>query len=284
MAAAFLLVGFSLVYGVTGSIELPQIRGGNRPAKGSNPAPADCAGDDPGRLWLQGGGRSLSPVGAGRLPEGVPPAPSAALIASASKLAGFTLFTRLLGPGNIPTVAVVAAISLLLGNLAALAQTNLRRLLAYSAIAHAGALLLGVMVAGRFGPGPLFYYASTYGLATVGVFGVIAAVGRGGRCEAIADLAGLHRRSPLLAACLSVFVLSLAGIPPTWLDFREVCRLCRGPAPGRPGRSRGLARAAGHRALSAVALYYYLIILKQALVAAPATEAGPIAVPSSWPR
>ena len=291
MAAAFLLFGFSLVYGVTGSIDLPQIAG-EIARQGFNPllqvalvmilvAFGFKIAAAPFHLW------------APDVYEGAP-APSAALIASASKLAGFTLFTRLLWPGLhaaagnaaalggtpgwFPAVAVVAAASLLLGNLAALAQTNLRRLLAYSAIAHAGALLLGVMVVGRSGPAPLFYYASTYGLATVGAFGVIAAIGREGRCEAIADLAGLHRRSPLLAACLAVFILSLAGIPPLagffgkFTVFAAALRL-----DGLAGPVGWLALLA--IALSAVALYYYLIILKQALVAAPAAEARPIAVP-----
>jgi NADH-quinone oxidoreductase subunit N len=222
------------------------------------------------------------------------PAPSAAFIASASKLAGFTLFTRLLwpgfhaaagdaasfnlGPGWLPAVAIVAAASLLLGNLAALAQTSIRRLLAYSAIAHAGALLLGVMAAGRSGPAPLFYYASTYGLATVGAFGVVTAAERGGRCEYIADLAGLHRRSPLLAACLTVFILSLAGIPPLAGFFGKffvfAAALRMGGIAGPVGWLVLLAIA-----LSAVALYYYLIVLKQALVGAPAPGAPPIRVP-----
>jgi NADH-quinone oxidoreductase subunit N len=222
------------------------------------------------------------------------PAPSAALIASASKLAGFTLFTRLLwpgfhaaagsaaalrgGPGWLPAVAVVAGASLLLGNLAALAQSSLRRLLAYSAIAHSGALLLGVMATGRSGPGPLFYYASTYGLATIGAFGVISAAERGGRCEAISDLAGLHRRSPLLAACLCVFILSLAGIPPLAGFFGKLFVFAAALRLG------GLAGPAGWLvllaiAMSAVALYYYLIVLKQALVESPEPEAPPIRVP-----
>ena len=131
---------------------------------------------------------------------------------------------------------------------------------------------------GQSGPAPLFYYASTYGLATVGAFGVIAAAERGGRCEDIADLAGLHRRSPLLAACLAVFVLSLAGIPPLAGFFGKLAvfsaALHLGGIAGPAGLLAILAIA-----LSAVALYYYLIVLKQALVAAPAAGAGRIAVP-----
>ena len=291
MAAAFLLFGFSLIYGVTGSIELPQIAA-RIAAQGTNPLLRVAlvmvlvgfsfkAAAAPFHLW------------APDVYQGAP-APSAALIASASKLAGFTLFARLLWPGFygaagpvasfaggsgwFPVVAVVSAASLLLGNIAALAQSDLRRLLAYSAIAHAGALLLGVMAANQAGPAPLFYYASTYGLATVGAFGVISAAERGGRCELITDLAGLHRRSPLLAACLAVFILSLAGIPPLAGFFGKFAVFTAAlQVAGLAGPAGWLALLA--IALSAVALYYYLIILKQALVANPEPAARPIEVP-----
>jgi NADH-quinone oxidoreductase subunit N len=290
IAAAFLLFGFSLIYGVTGSIELPQIAA-QIAVQGANPlllvalamvlvAFGFKTAAAPFHLW------------APDVYQGAP-APSAALVASASKLAGFTLFTRLLwpglgaaagstasfnaGPGWLPAVAVIAAASLLLGNLVALAQTNLRRLLAYSAIAHSGAMLLGVMAAGRAGPAPLFYYASTYGLATVGAFGVICAAERGGRCEAISDLAGLYKRSPFLAGCLAVFILSLAGIPPLAGFFGKFTVFAAALRLG------GVAAPAGSLAilaiaLSAVALYYYLIVLKQALVAKPTAGAQPIKV------
>ncbi len=290
ISAAFLLFGFSLIYGLTGSIELGEI------ARQLSVMPANPllvvalvmvlvafgfkAAAAPFHLW------------APDVYEGAP-APSAALIASASKLAGFALFVRLLwagfGPasghlttagtsGWITIVAIISAVSLLLGNLAALAQSNVRRVLAYSAIAHAGALLLGVIAAGRSGPGPLYYYAATYGLATVGAFGVIAVVERHGRCQQLSDLAGLHRRSPLLALCLLIFVLSLAGIPPLAGFFGKFIVFAAALKLG------GLATSAGWLALlaiamSAVALYYYLIILKQALVVRPATEGTRIVVP-----
>ena len=290
IAAAFLLFGFSLIYGVTGSIELPQIAA-QVAVQGANPlllvalvmvlvAFGFKTAAAPFHLW------------APDVYQGAP-APSAALVASASKLAGFTLFTRLLwpglgaaagstasfsaGPGWLPAVAAIAAASLLLGNLAALAQTNLRRLLAYSAIAHSGAMLLGVMAAGRAGPAPLFYYASTYGLATVGAFGVICAAERGGRCESISDLAGLHRRSPLLAACLAVFILSLAGIPPLAGFFGKFTVFAAALRLGGAAAPAGLLALLAI-AMSAVALYYYLIVLKQALVAKAAADAPPIRV------
>lgn len=293
MSAAFLLFGLSLIYGLTGSIELHTIatqlaRQGMSPllsvalvmilvAFGFKAAAA------PFHLW------------APDVYEGAPVS-SAALIASASKLAGFTLFVRLLwpgfgaaagnvstatgAPGWLPIVACISAASLLLGNFAALAQTNVRRLLAYSAIAHAGVMLIGVIAAGDAGLGPLFYYVFTYGIATVGAFGVIAVVERAGQCQKITDLAGLYRRSPLLTGCLAIYMLSLAGIPPLAGFFGKFTIFAAAlKLGGLAGPAGWLAIAA--IALSAVALYYYLVVLKQALVAPPAANAStPIPVPA----
>jgi NADH-quinone oxidoreductase subunit N len=147
-------------------------------------------------------------------------------------------------------------------------------------------MLLGVIAAGGADAGgpkamsilSLFYYAATYGLATVGAFGVISVAERDGPCQKLTDLAGLWKRSPLLALTLFVFVLSLAGVPPLagffgkFAVFAAILKL------------NGLGGPAGWLALlaiafSAVALYYYLAILKQALVAAPAKDATRIPVP-----
>ncbi|HEX2855169.1 MAG TPA: NADH-quinone oxidoreductase subunit N [Opitutaceae bacterium] len=291
MSAAFLLFGFSLLYGVSGSIDFDVI-GGALERQGLTPLMGVAlvmvivafgfkAAAAPFHLWA---------------PDAYQGAPTtaAALIASASKLAGFTFFVRLLWPGLgaiagdvtvnhvvpgwVPIVGVLSAASLLVGNFGALAQSNLRRLLAYSAIAHAGVLLLGVMAAGPDGPGPLFYYASTYGLATVGAFGVVAVLERAGVGPRITDLAGLHQRSPLLAGCLAVFILSLAGIPPLAGFFGKFAVFAAAlQLGGISGLAGWLTLAAIF--LSAVALYYYLIVLKHALVAAPDPDrATPIAV------
>ncbi|MES2697863.1 MAG: NADH-quinone oxidoreductase subunit N [Verrucomicrobiota bacterium] len=295
IAAAFLLFGFSLLYGLTGSIALPEI---SRQLGIQNLTTLHLvalamivvafgfkAAAAPFHLW------------APDVYQGAP-APSAALIASASKLAGLVLFTRLFWsgaapaagsvatietvPGWLPLLALVALASLLLGNFAALAQANLRRLLAYSAIAHAGALLLGVMAAGRDGPAPLFYYAATYGLATIGTFGVIAVLDghdpAGPRCQNLSDLAGLHRRSPLLAGCLAIFILSLAGIPPLAGFFGKFAVFAAALKLGAHSMLGWLTFLA--IAFSAVALYYYLLILKQAFVAdASAERAARVRVP-----
>lgn len=291
MSAAFLLFGFSLLYGLTGSLDLNHISDALR-HQGITPllvvalvmvtvAFGFKAAAAPFHLWAPDAYQGA-------------PTPSAALIASASKLAGIVFFARLFwsglgfSAGNVsyaftsvgwlPVVAVLSGTSILIGNLAALAQTNVRRLLAYSAISHAGILLLGVIAVSRSGTAPIFYYAMTYGIATAGAFGVLGVLERQGRCEAITDLAGLHRRSPLLAGCLMVFILSLAGVPPLagffgkFYVFAATLKLA------------GLAGPAGWLAIlailfSAVALYYYMVVLKQALVVAPAKDAAPVKVP-----
>ncbi|MCX6943852.1 MAG: NADH-quinone oxidoreductase subunit N [Opitutales bacterium] len=291
VSAAFLLFGFSLIYGLTGSIQFGKIAH-TLGYQAMSPLLAVAlvmvlvafgfkAAAAPFHLWAPDAYQGA-------------PTPSAALIASASKLAGFALFWRLLWsglgpvagqfttqpgtPGWLAIVALLSAASMLLGNFAALAQSNVRRLLAYSAIAHAGALLLGLLSAGHSGPGPLFYYAATYGVATAGAFGVLAVMERHGRSQELSDLAGLYRRSPLLAGSLLIFVLSLAGIPPLAGFFGKFAVFAAALQMG------GVASPAGWLALlaialSAVALYYYLLILKQALVAAPAADAAPIVVP-----
>src|SRR6185503_4792039 len=120
------------------------------------------------------------------------PTPSAAFIASGSKVASFFIFAKvmMLGfagvegsgawrnyiAGWVPVIALVAAASMLLGNLAAIAQTSVKRLLAYSAIAHAGYMLLGVLAHDQQGVASLIYYAATYGLTTIGAFAVVSAV------------------------------------------------------------------------------------------------------------
>lgn len=292
MSAAFLLFGFSLLYGITGTLELAEI---SRVLAFRYPSPLMMialvmilvafgfkAAAAPFHLW------------APDAYEGAP-APSAALIASASKLAGIALFGRLLWPGLglvagdlstwstgggwLPIAAVLVAASLLLGNFAALAQTSVRRLLAYSAIAHAGVMLLGVIAAGTEGFSPVLYYAATYGVATAGAFGVLAVLERSGPSSRITDLAGLRTRSPMLAACLFIFILSLAGIPPLAGFLGKFYVFAAALHFGNPGGLVGWLVVLAIL-LSAVGLYYYLLILKQALVAPSNADAKPSDVPA----
>ena len=292
MAAAFLLFGFSLLYGLTGSIDLPVISVALGNLDGSQPlllialvmivvAFGFKTAAAPFHLW------------APDVYQGAP-APAAALIASASKLAGVTVFARLLWPGLsaasggpgadlplagwLPAVGILAAASLILGNVGALAQTNFRRLLAYSAIAHAGIMVLGIMVADHAGYGPLVYYAITYGLATVGAFGVIGILDQAGVGPRLTDLIGLYRRAPILAATLFVCLLSLAGVPPLAGFFGKFGIFVAAFRSGGIGGATGALAVLGIAA-SAVGLYYYLVALKNALVVTPAAAADTKPIP-----
>src|SRR4029077_13564953 len=158
------------------------------------------------------------------------PVPSAAFIASGSKVASFVVLGKivLLGfapvhgsaawhglvAGWSPLLAVLAAFSILLGNLVALAQTNVRRLLAYSAVAHGGYTLIGLIAGGRDGFSATLFYTTIYAVTLVGAFAVTGMVRRETGGDDLQNFAGLAARSPLAAACMSIFMLSLAGLPP----------------------------------------------------------------------
>ena len=177
---------------------------------------------------------------------------------------------------------------LLVGNLAALAQNSVRRLLAYSAIAHAGYMLLALAYmrvdesvswwsgAKAFGSAnAILYYILTYGLTTVGAFGVIGVVERATGSDRMDAFLGLHKRNPLLAGVLLVLFLSLAGIPPLvgfWAKFNLFAAVLSASAGVVPFTLVALAVA-----MSAVSLYYYLQVLKRAYVM-PAVDAAPIRV------
>jgi NADH-quinone oxidoreductase subunit N len=149
------------------------------------------------------------------------PTPTTAFLAIGSKAAGFVLLLRFLFSA-IPDVTahwqnaliIVSGLTILYGNLCAIPQRNLKRLLGYSSIAHAGYLLLGVAALSTAGRSALLYYLGGYLFTVLAAFAVIALVMRQLDTEDLAGLAGLHHRSPLLAATLALAMVSLAGIPP----------------------------------------------------------------------
>jgi NADH-quinone oxidoreductase subunit N len=158
-----------------------------------------------------------------------------------------------------------------------LAQRSVRRLLAYSAIAHAGYILLALAYFSRtpVSAQAVMYYILTYGLTTIGAFGVVGAVERASGSDQMEAFAGLHRRNPVLAAILLVLFLSLAGIPPLvgfWAKFNlfaAILGVSKGAVP--------FALVALAIAMSAVSLYYYLQVLKRAYVT-PALDDSKIPV------
>jgi NADH-quinone oxidoreductase subunit N len=226
------------------------------------------------------------------------PTPAAALIASGSKVASFYVLAKVLATGLAgvagsaawgrflagwaPVLAVVAAASMLLGNLAALAQRSLRRLLAYSAVAHAGYVLVGILALGEThsraaGLSAVLYYAATYALTAVGAFAVVAVLERAGGGSDLDQLAGLSARSPGLAAALLVFLLSLAGIPPLAGFFGKFYVFTA--ALQTDGRGLGLFWVVLFAlAMSAVSLFYYLQVLKQVYVREPTPALEPFSL------
>lgn len=298
VAAAFMLFGLSLVYGLSGATSLTQIAAALAPLR-LDPLLAVAL-----VMVLIGFGFKVAAVPfhlwAPDAYEGAP-TPAAALIASGSKVASFFVFAKVLvlgfagaegsaawahwGAGWLPLLAVVAVGSMLLGNLAAIAQDQLRRLLAYSAIAHAGYVLLGLMAMGHTGQrsaalAAVLYYAATYGLTAVGAFGAVAVLERTVGGTRMVDLAGLSRRSPLLALCLLVFLLSLAGIPPLAGFFGKFYVFTA--AVGADPKGLGLLWLVIIAiAMSAVSLYYYLRVLKQAYVVPAPEGTGRVEIPWS---
>ncbi|HEX3987263.1 MAG TPA: NADH-quinone oxidoreductase subunit N [Acidobacteriaceae bacterium] len=285
MSAGFLLFGMSLLYGLSGSIELPRIA-----------AAFSGAALDPLLLIAM----VMVAIGFGFKVAAAPfhlwapdayqgaPTVSAGFIASSSKVASFFIFAQVVtvglataagvshgAPGWVAVLAIMAAVSMVVGNLAAIAQTSVRRLLAYSAIGHAGYMLLGIVAHSPQGLSALIYYVITYALAALGAFGVLGALEAEGM-DSLEDLAGLYRRAPGLSLCLLIFLLSLAGIPPLAGFFGKfyifASALYAEPHLGL------LWLVLLAVAMSAVSLYYYLRVLKQVYVADGPVEAPAIRV------
>jgi NADH-quinone oxidoreductase subunit N len=288
MAASFTLLGMSLLYGLSGSIELRGIAEGLR-GKGLDPLLVVAL-----VLTVIGFGFKIAAVPfhlwAPDAYQGAP-TPSAALIASGSKVASFAILAKVMimgfsglegsadwrgfVSGWMPLIALVAVLSMVLGNLAAIVQTSVKRLLAYSAIAHAGYALLGILAGDPRGVASLLYYAITYGITVIGAFAVVAAVEDETGGARLSDFAGLSRRAPLLAFCMMVFLLSLAGIPPL-AGFFGKFYVFAAVAGGGEVTLGMLWLVVVAVAMSAVSLYYYLLVLKQAYVTEPSPSARPV--------
>ena len=299
MSAAFLLFGLSLVYGLSGELSLTKI------AAALAGKPLDPLLLVALLMVLAGFGFKVAAVPfhlwAPDAYEGAP-LPSAAFIASGSKVASFFILAKVMmigfagaagsgawggyAQGWVPVLAVLAALSVVLGNLAAIAQSSVRRLLAYSAVAHAGYTLVGVLASDKAeGLAAVMFYVTTYALTTVGAFAVVAVVQERAGDDSLTAFAGLSRRSPGLAFCLMIFLLSLAGIPPLAGFFGKFFLFKAGlfVAGGGTASTGLLWLVILAIAMSAVSLYYYLQVLKQVYVAA-APEGAPALVPATTTR
>jgi NADH-quinone oxidoreductase subunit N len=218
LSSAFLVYGIALIYGMGGTMDFATLA---RSAGVLAAQPLFLFGL---LLVLAGLGFKIAAfpfqIWAPDVYQGSP-TPATAFLAFGSKAAGFVLLLRLLFRA-VPDVAahwakllmVISAITILYGNLCAIPQRNLKRLLGYSSIANAGYLLLGIAALSRAGAAAVLYYLGGYLFTVLAAFTVICLVMREAEAEEIGALAGLSRRSPLLAASLTLAMVSLAGVPP----------------------------------------------------------------------
>ena len=212
------------------------------------------------------------------------PTPVTAFLAIGSKAAGFALLLRVLFIA-VPDITarwsnlliIISGVSILYGNLCAIPQRNLKRLLGYSSIAHAGYLLLGVAALSAAGRSAVLYYLSGYLFTVLSAFTVICLALRGVEGEDVGGLAGLHRRSPLLAATMTLAMASLAGIPPLAGFFGKFLLLKavveQGPA--HPGYYCLTFTALAGVVIS---LYYYFGVVRAMYWPGEAADLSPIVV------
>jgi NADH-quinone oxidoreductase subunit N len=225
-------------------------------------------------------------------------ASNAALLSFIPKVVGFAALVRLLpltggtqaAPGWLPDdsprllLAVLAVATMFVGNLMALRQANLFRLMAYSSVAHAGYMLIGLAVGdvGKVsGTDAILFYLAAYGLMTIGVFALLGAVGAKHPLRADADLRGLNRANPSVALLLAICLFSLTGLPPTAGFFGKLNLFLAAWSEGTDlGRSLAILMALN----AAIAAWYYLRLIALMFLE-PAAEAEPApraVVGSSW--
>ncbi|MEO8802942.1 MAG: NADH-quinone oxidoreductase subunit NuoN [Rudaea sp.] len=288
LASGMLLFGMSMIYGATGTLDLAQIH--------QAVATAMAAGGTPQHQTLLAFGMVFLVVGIafefGVVPfhmwlpdvyEGSPTAVTI-FISTAPKLAAFGMAYRLLdaGLGGLHPdwglmLAVLAALSLILGNVIAIAQTNIKRMLAYSTISHMGFLLLGLANGTPSGFAAAMFYAIAYAIMTAVAFGVILLLARSGfEAEEIDDFKGLNQRNPWYAFIMGLSMFSLAGVPPLFGFFSKLLVL-------KAAIDAGMMWLAIIAIIFAVVgCYYYLRVVKVMYFDAPADK-SPLELPKDMP-
>ncbi|HXV27978.1 MAG TPA: NADH-quinone oxidoreductase subunit N [bacterium] len=270
LASAFLIYGVSLIYLGIGSTSLPQIRDGFA-AQPQNPlllsgilmvfaGVAFKIAVFPFQFWVPD------------VYEGAP-TPAVAFLSVGSKAAGFavllrllfTVFTPLASMGGM-LLAVLAAFTLIYGNLGAILQTNIKRLMGYSSIGHAGYLLIGIAAGKEIGTSAVLYYLQAYAVTTLAIFLILTIAGVKLQSDQIAAYRGLSKRSPFLAGALFLAFLSSAGVPPLAGFMGKFMVLLAAV-------KENLAWLALLGALGvAVSLYYYLSVVKVMYIDEPHHE------------
>ncbi|MET9915916.1 NADH-quinone oxidoreductase subunit NuoN [Streptomyces sp. NPDC006435] len=290
-SSAFLLFGIALLYGYAGSVSYARIA---QVIDGSvtrvDPALADTMGND--ALLLIGGAMILTgllfKVGAVPFHMWTPdvyqgaPTPVTGFMAAATKVAAFGALLRLLYvvlPGLAwdwrPVMWGVAIVTMLGGAVVAITQTDIKRLLAYSSIAHAGFILAGVIATTPDGISSVLFYLGAYSFVTVGAFAVVTLVrDAGGEATHLSKWAGLGRRSPLVAAVFAVFLLAFAGIPLT-SGFSGKFAVFKAAA---DGGASGLVVVGVIS--SAIAAFFYIRVIVLMFFSEPKADGPTVAVPS----
>lgn len=284
LASGLLLYGMSMLYGATGSLDLGQV------LKAINSGQIDHQILIFGLVFLVAGlAFKLGVVPFHMwIPDVYQGAPTVVtlMVAGAPKLAAFAVFIRLLVEGLLPLAVdwqqmlmVMAVASLAIGNLAAIAQTNVKRMLAFSTISHMGFVLIGMMsgvVSGHADAagnayGASMFYVVSYVLTTLASFGVILLLSREGfESEEIADFAGLNQRSPLYAGIMALCLFSLAGIPPMVGFYAKLAVL---EALVATGGTVYIALAVYAVMMSLIGAFYYLRVVKVMYFDAPVNTA-----------
>jgi len=212
------------------------------------------------------------------------PTPVAAYIATGSKVASFFVLTKVLligftgaegsafwgsfQSGWAMLLAVTGTLSMVVGNCAAIVQHNIKRLLAYSSIAHAGYIFIGLIAATVTGTTSVLFYVIVYALTNLGAFGVLAALSARAGGEDLEHFNGMSKRAPYLSLLMLIFILSLAGVPPLGGFFSKFYLFAA--AVGRDAENFGLLWLVVIGIfMSAVSLYYYLIVLKHMYIVEP---------------
>jgi NADH-quinone oxidoreductase subunit N len=282
MASGFLLYGLSMLYGATGSLDIATV------FKVVNSGQIKHQVLVFGLVFIVAG--LAFKLGAAPFHMWIPdvyqgaPTSVTIMIGSAPELAAFAICIRLLVEGLLPLaidwqqmLAILAIGSLLIGNLAAIAQTNLKRMLAYSTIAQMGFVLLGLMsgvvngntLSAANAYSSAMFYIVTYVLTTLATFGIILLLAREGfESEEITDLAGLNQRSPLYAGVMAVCLFSLAGVPPLVGFYAKLAVL---QALVASGQGIYIALAVFAVMLSLIGSFYYLRVVKVMYFDAPIT-------------
>ncbi len=269
MSTSVLLYGMGLLYGVTGVTNLQGIAQVLR--SGASPAALLSLS-----MLVAGFGFKIAAVPFQMWTPDVyegSPTPVTAFLSTASKAAGFAVVLRVFEtalPGIqgdwVSLVGVLAALTMTVGNITALVQTNIKRLLAYSSITHVGYMLVGLAAASSDAISSILFYLVVYGATNLGAFTVVTIMSRFAPDETIASYAGLSRRAPWLSAALAFCLLSLAGLPPLAGFFSKLYLFWAAYQSGL------LWLVLLGVVNSAVSLYYYARVIRQMYLAEPERE------------